>query len=166
MELKDIESKIYFINGFKVMLDSDLAELYGVETKVLNQALKRNIHRFPSDFMFQLNKEEVSKLINSHTHLTYLGLRNSNPNVFTENGVAMLSSILNSERAIQINIQIMRLFTKLRSYLLLEENLNNRIDHLEQETGRTFRIVLEELESIKDQVKPLVSSDRKKIGLK
>ena len=108
------------------MFDSDLAELYDVETKVLNQAVKRNIARFPEDFMFQLNKEESSELSRSQIVTLKRG-RNIKylPHTFTENGVAMLSSVLNSERAIQVNIQIMRTFTKIREMLSSHKNLNN-----------------------------------------
>jgi len=124
---KEIEDKIYVIRGLKVMLDRDLAELYGVETRVLNQAVKRNINRFPSDFMFQLNPEEFknwkSQIVISNREK--MGLRKS-PLVFTEQGVSMLSSVLNSEKAIQVNIQIMRIFTKTREMLF--ENLNVKLE--------------------------------------
>ena len=112
-----ITSKIYLIRGMKVMLDRDLAELYGVETKVLKQAVRRNIKRFPEDFMFELTKSEEKSLrsqivtLKRGQHAKYL------PFAFTEQGVAMLSSVLNSERAIEVNIQIMRAFTQLRQML-------------------------------------------------
>ncbi|RZF62542.1 ORF6N domain-containing protein [Sphingobacterium corticibacterium] len=108
-------NKIYAFGGQKVMLDSDLAELYGVETRVLNQSVNRNIDRFPKDFMFQLSKDEWENL-KSQTVISSWGGRRKEPLVFTEHGVLMLSSILNSRQAIQINIQIMRIFTKLRQY--------------------------------------------------
>ncbi len=108
-------NKIYEFRGQKVMLDSDLAELYGVETRVLNQSVNRNIDRFPKDFMFQLSKDEWENL-KSQTVISSWGGRRKEPLVFTEHGVLMLSSILNSRQAIQINIQIMRIFTKLRQY--------------------------------------------------
>jgi len=122
--LERVESKIYSIREQKVMLDRDLAELYGVETKVLNQGVKRNIRRFPEDFMFQLTKDEYDSLRSQIVTLEGRGKHSKYlPYAFTENGVAMLSSVLNSERAIQVNIQIMRVFTKLRSMLREYEEL-------------------------------------------
>ena len=113
MEIEHIQRKIYEIRGQRVMLDSDLADLYGVSTKVLNQAVKRNITRFPIDFMFQLTKEETLHLRSQFVTSSWGGSRYL-PYVFTENGVAMLSSVLNSEVAIQINIAIMRAFVAIR----------------------------------------------------
>lgn len=111
-------NKIYEIRGHKVMLDSDLAELYGVETRTLNQAIKRNIERFPEDFMFQLTKEEWSSLISQIvTSKKGRGGTRKLPFAFTEHGVLMLSSVLNSQQAIQVNIQIVRIFTRLRNLL-------------------------------------------------
>lgn len=141
-ELSIIENKIYEIRGQKVMLDFDLAEMYEVETKNLNKAVKRNIERFPDDFMFQLSKEEAKSLISnirfqngtlSGTWFRYL------PNAFTEQGVAMLSGILRSPRAIQVNINIMRAFVRMRQYLLTHapkqelEELRKRIEYLEED---------------------------------
>ena len=119
MELQVIQSKIYEIRGQQVMLDRDLAEMYGVETRVLNQAVKRNIERFPEDFMFQLTDEEFlnwkSQIV--ITNSVNMGLRRK-PYAFTELGVAMLSSVLNSKMAIQINMGIMRAFVSVRQYIL------------------------------------------------
>ncbi|OGI04260.1 MAG: hypothetical protein A2Y25_09305 [Candidatus Melainabacteria bacterium GWF2_37_15] len=112
LPIKTIENKIYIIRGHRVMLDSDLAELYEVETKVLNQAVKRNIDRFPEDFMFQLTEEEV---VTNCDHVQKTSRRKGfRPYVFTEHGVLMLSSVLNSKRAVAVNVQIMRVFVKLR----------------------------------------------------
>ncbi|WP_297903700.1 ORF6N domain-containing protein [uncultured Parabacteroides sp.] len=132
MELQAIQNKIYEIRGMKVMLDRDLAEIYGVETRTLNQSIKRNIERFPDDFMFQLTNEEVdnwkSQIVISNS--IKMGLRR-NPYVFTELGVAMLSSILNTKIAIQINISIMRAFVAIRQ---LTTNLpQNEFNKLQQE---------------------------------
>jgi len=113
-----IKSMIHEIRGQKVMLDSDLAELYEVETKVLNQAVKRNIERFPSDFMFQLSKEEFKEVVTNCDYLQNIKYRPTMPNVFTEEGIAMLSGLLNSEIAVKVNIQIMRAFVQLRHYVL------------------------------------------------
>jgi len=120
-----ISSKIYFIREKKIMLDKDLAVLYGVSTGNLNKAVKRNIKRFPDDFMFQLTKQEFDNLIFQFGTSSWGGTRNL-PYAFTEQGVAMLSGVLNSDRAIQVNIQIMRIFTKLREMLV--ENLSLRIE--------------------------------------
>ena len=120
-----ITSQIYHIRGKKVMLDSDLAELYGVTTGNLNKAVNRKISRFPEDFMFQLSKKEFEDLIFQFGRASWGGRRVS-PKVFTEQGVAMLSGILNSERAIKVNIQIMRVFTKIRG--LLTDNLGIKLE--------------------------------------
>ncbi|MEN8119751.1 MAG: ORF6N domain-containing protein [Bacteroidota bacterium] len=120
-----IITKIYFVREQKVMIDSDLAELYGVETRRLNEQVKRNISRFPEDFMFQLTDEEFKNL-KSQIATSSWGGRRKTPYVFTEHGVLMLSSVLNSERAVSVNIQIMRIFTKVRK--LLTDNLNVRLD--------------------------------------
>ncbi|MDR3652360.1 MAG: ORF6N domain-containing protein [Paludibacter sp.] len=117
MELQLILSKIYEIRGYKIMLDRDLAEMYGVETRALNQAVKRNINRFPNDFMFQLSEDESEILMSQIVISSWGGIRKL-PFAFTELGVAMLSSILTSQTAIQINISIMRAFTTLRQLVL------------------------------------------------
>ncbi|MBR2525447.1 ORF6N domain-containing protein [bacterium] len=129
--LVEIKNLIYEIRGLQVMLDSDLAKLYGIETSNLNKAVKRNIARFPEDFMFQLTKEEYENLIfqlgiSSSKH----GGRRFMPYVFTEQGIAMLSSVLNSEQAININIQIMRIFVKLKQYALTSKNKACEIEEL------------------------------------
>ena len=125
-----IEKRIYLIRGRKVMLDSDLAELYGVQVKRLNEAVKRNAARFPEDFMLQLTEEEARNLKSQIVTSSWGGIRKL-PYVFTEQGVAMLSSVLNSKRAIQMNILIMRAFVKLRSFLLTHEELALKLKELE-----------------------------------
>ena len=126
-----IERKIYLIRNQKVMLDSDLAELYEVETSNLNKAVKRNTQRFPSDFMFQLSKEEFDSLsFQSGITKTGRGGRRYLPYVFTQEGIAMLSGVLNSERAVQVNIAIMRTFVKLRQFLINNEELAKKIELL------------------------------------
>jgi hypothetical protein len=151
------------------MFDTDLAELYEVETKALNQAVKRNIERFPEDFAFQPNSSELyvlrSQIVTLKSINTWNHMKRHPPFVFTENGIAMLSSVLNSPRAIQINISIMRIFTKLRSFLMLEKNLSERVDKLESGTNKVFKVVFERLDSIEDVVRPKLSPNRKKIGL-
>lgn len=132
----NIESLIYFIREEQVMLDSDLAKLYGVETKVLNQAVKRNIQRFPSDFMFQLTKDEClrSQIVTSNGGRG--GLRYM-PYAFTENGVAMLSSVLRSERAIEVNIRIMRAFTMMRNFIKNNASIFQRMERIEMKQLKT-----------------------------
>lgn len=166
ISLSKIENMIYVIRGQKVMLDSDLAELYGVETRYLNKAVKRNLLRFPEDFMFQLSTEESIGLQENRRVMHTYGGQRKIPYVFTENGVAMLSSILNSERAILMNIAIIRIFTKLRSFLLLEKGLNDRIDRLESGTSKVFKVVFERLDNIESVVDSKLPITKKRIGLK
>lgn len=162
-----IESMIYLIRGQKVMLDSDLASLYAVETRIINRNVKRNIERFPEDFMFQLTKNEYLSLISQFgISKTGRGGRQKLPYVFTEPGIAMLSSVLNSKTAIAVNISIMRIFIKLRSYLLLEKELNEKINKLELGTNKMFKIVFERLDEIEEKIEPNLPKNRKKIGIK
>ncbi|GBR73790.1 DNA-binding protein [Candidatus Termititenax aidoneus] len=132
---KIIENRILLIRGKKVMLDRDLADLYRVSTKVLNQAVRRNIYRFPPDFMFTLNEKEFS-ILRSQIVTSSWGGQRYLPYAFTEQGVAMLSSVLNSRQAIMVNIQIMRTFTKLRQIMLTHRDLQRKIEEiiLRQET--------------------------------
>lgn len=139
-----IENKIYEIRGQKVMLDFDLAEMYGIETRVLNQSVRRNIERFPSDFMFQLNNEEANSLKISLTSQFVISNKGGNrysPFAFTEQGVAMLSGVLRSPRAVEVNINIMRAFVHMRQYLLSHapkqelEELRKRIEYLEEDVS-------------------------------
>jgi len=149
------------------MLDSDLAKLYDVETSALNRQVKRNLARFPDDFMFQLTLEEFNSLICQFgISKKGRGGRRVLPYVFTENGVAMLSTVLKSEKAIQVNISIMRIFTKLRSFLLLEKELGGRMDQLEKGTSRMFKVVFERLDNFEEKMTPALPPNRKKIGLK
>ncbi|MFC1669386.1 ORF6N domain-containing protein [Spirochaetota bacterium] len=126
-----ILSKIYLIRGIKVMLDRDLAELYGVETGQLKRQVRRNIDRFPEDFMLELTKDELENLRCQFGISSWGGPRYP-PMVFTENGVAMLSTVLNSKRAVQVNIQIMRTFTKLRNVLSSTDDIEKKINNLEE----------------------------------
>ena len=131
-----IISKIYLIRGHKVMLDSDLAELYGVENKRLNEQVKRNQARFPDDFMFTLTTEEWQNLKSQNATSNSWGGRRKLPNVFTEHGVLMLSSVLNSEQAIKTNIQIMRIYTKMRQMLITHQDLLLKFNELETKVGK------------------------------
>ena len=159
--IEKITGKIYLIRGQKVMLDRDLAELYQVETKQLKRAVRRNIDRFPADFMFELTKAELENwrcqfgTSKSETK----GLRYK-PLVFTEQGVAMLSSILRSKRAVQVNIQIMRAFNQLRKMLVTHKDLKRKIEAMEKKYDEQFRIVFEAItQLIEEDEKP-----KKKIG--
>ena len=157
--MERITSKIYLIRGQKVMLDRSLAELYGVKTKVLKQAVKRNIGRFPEDFMFELTKHEFDNLRSQIVTSSWGGTRYS-PMVFTEQGVAMLSSVLNSDTAIKVNIQIVRAFTQLRQMLSTHKDLKKKIETMEKKYDQQFQIVFE-------AIKQLLEADakpRKKIG--
>lgn len=164
VSMSKIETMIYEIRGQRVLLDSDLANLYEVETRRLNEQVRRNLNRFPADFMFQLTPEEFQAIKDSGVGDQGRGGRQKLPYVFTENGVAMLSSVLNSERAIQVNISIMRIFTKLRSFLLMDDSLSKRMDRLETGTNKLFKIVFERMDAIEDST-PTIKPDRKKIGL-
>jgi hypothetical protein len=157
------EKAIYLIRGEKVMLDRDLALLYEVETKVLNRAVKRNLQRFPSDFMFQLTAEETDILrCQIGTSNEGRGGRRYLPYVFTEQGVAMLSSVLNSERAILVNIEIMRAFVKLRQMLASNAELSRRLAELESKYDKQFRVVFDAIR----QLMTTPARGRKEIGFR
>ncbi|UCH45282.1 MAG: ORF6N domain-containing protein [Nitrospiraceae bacterium] len=158
LSLANIESKILLIRNQKVMLSAHLAELYDVETRVLNQAVKRNIKRFPGDFMFRLKASEVESLVSQNVipHKKYFG--GSLPYAFTEQGVAMLSGILNSDRAIQVNIAIMRTFVRLRWMIASHKDLARKLSSLERKYDSQFRIVFE---AIKELMAPPAKKKRK-----
>lgn len=157
-----IEKRILLLRGQKVMLDSDLAELYRVEAKVLIQAVKRNIARFPSDFMFQLENQEVASLRSQIVTLkTGRGQHRKYPYyAFTEQGIAMLSSVLHSERAIQVNIEIMRAFVKLRELIASHKDLARKLVELEKTYDARFRVVFD---AIRQLMEPPIAS-RRRIG--
>jgi hypothetical protein len=154
-----IENKILLIRGKKVMLDKDLAILYAVTTGNLNKAVGRNLDRFPDDFMFQLTKEELKNLIFHFGTSSWGGVRKL-PYAFTENGVAMLSSVLNSKRAIDVNIQIMRTFTRLREMLLTHKDLQRKIEIMEKKYDQQFKIVFDAIKQLLDPEK----KPRERIG--
>lgn len=143
-----VEKMILLIRGQKVIVDADLAELYGVTTKALNQAVTRNDQRFPPDFMFRLTKAEKQEPVTSCDRLDRLKHSSALPRVFTEQGVAMLSSVLRSERAIQVNIQIMRAFFKLRRLIAGVDDLKSELDKLKDQTDQRFQIVFETLDQL------------------
>jgi len=156
-----IERKIYIIRGQKVMLDSDLAELYNITTKVLVQAVKRNLRRFPADFMFQLTNQEVA-ILRSQFVTSSWGGRRYVPYAFTEQGVAMLSSVLNSDRAVDVNIQIMRTFVKLREMIASHKDLARRLDELEKKYDAQFKVVFDAIRQLMTPPEPR----EKKIGFR
>ncbi|MBU3999944.1 ORF6N domain-containing protein [Patescibacteria group bacterium] len=163
-----IEHKIFFIRGKKVMFDKDLAELYGVETRTLNQAVRRNIKRFPSDFMFQLDKKELEIWQSQFLRSQFVTLKRGqhikySPYVFTEQGVAMLSSVLNCGRAIQVNIQIMRTFTKLREMIASNQQMRVKIEQMEKKYDKKFKIVFDALRQFLDDGR---DESVRKIGFK
>lgn len=153
-----IEKKIFLIRGKKVMLDKDLAKLYGVSIKRLNEQVKRNLDRFPNDFMFQLTIDEAASLRSQFATLKRGQHRKYLPYAFTEQGVAMLSSVLNSKRAIHVNIQIMRTFTKLREMIENNKGLRKKIEEIEKKYDKQFQIVFE---AIKRLIEPEISPKRK-----
>lgn len=143
-----VEQRIFMLRGHRVMLSTDLAELYGVEPRALVQAVKRNIERFPADFMFQLTKEEFADLKSQIVTSSWGGLRRATPYAFTEQGVAMLSSVLKSERAIMVNIAIMRAFVKLRAMLASHKELARKLEELEQRYDAQFKVVFDAIRQL------------------
>ena len=175
MQLISIQNKIYEINGVKVMLDFDLAELYEVETRAMNQAIKRNIDSFPEDFMFRLTKEEWEEMSTSSTFvfmssqsvMTYKRPKGALPYVFTEHGVTMLASVLRSPKARNMNIAIVRAFILLRKTLLNIENLNINIKELELKYDSQFEDIYEAIQFLITENKEIATYNvRTKIGYK
>ena len=161
-----IQSKIYLIRGHKVMFDKDLAELYGVETKRFNEQVKRNAQRFPEDFMFQLTFQEYKNLRSQFATSSWGGRRYM-PLVFTEQGVAMLSSVINSDRAIEVNIQIMRVFVRLKELVMSHKDLARKIEDLERKFGdHDAKIIhlFNEIRRLLAMSEPLDNYKRTKIG--
>lgn len=163
LPLERILAAIHLIRGEKVMLDSDLAALYGVETGALVRAVKRNLARFPADFMFQLNEAEWADLRSQSGISSSWGGRRYAPFAFTEKGVAMLSSVLRSERAIQVNITIMRAFTQLRRMLATHADLARKLEALEKKYDSQFRAVFD---AIRDLMEPPPKAKKPPIGFK
>jgi hypothetical protein len=162
-----IISKIYLIRGQKVMIDRDLAELYGVETKQLKRQVKRNIDRFPDDFMFELSDEEFQEWrsqFGTSNEGDKMGLRYA-PYVFTEQGVAMLSSVLNSERAIKVNIQIMRIYTKMREMLLTHKDILLKLEQFEKQVVQNSEDIQMIFAALKELLNP-PQEPRPRIGFR
>jgi hypothetical protein len=158
----EYQSLIFEIRGYKVMIDTDLAALYETETKVLKQQVKRNVDRFPKDFMFQLTKEEKTQLVTNCDRLSNLKHSSVLPMVFTEQGVAMLSSVLRSKKAIKINIEIMRAFAVYRAMLIEDKSLRKEMVAPDEKINKVFKYLLDKIDALhQDKATP-----RKKIGFK
>jgi len=160
MTVEVIQQRIFFVRGDRVMLDKDLALLYGVKPIRLREQVKRNIKRFPEDFMFQLNEQEIDQMVSQNAIPSRKHLGGYQPYVFTEQGVAMLSTVLNSEIAVQANIAIMRAFVRLRRILASHADLARKLDSLEKKYDAQFRIVFD---AIRELMAPPAKS-RHKIG--
>lgn len=160
--IQPIEERIFVLRGERVMLSLDIAALYGVEPKALVQALKRNIDRFPQDFMFQLSAEEFQNLKSQIVTSSWGGIRRARPYAFTEQGVAMLSSPLHGTRAVQVNIAIMRAFVRLRKMLVGNEELTRKVNELEKKYDAQFKVVFD---AIRNLMKP-VPIQPKQIGFR
>jgi hypothetical protein len=155
-----VERRIYLIRGGKVMLDYDLATLYGIETRALKQAVRRNNDRFPGDFMFELTAKEISALVSQNVIPGRGKLGGARPMAFTEQGVAMLSSVLRSKRAVQVNIAIMRAFVRLREMLLSNADLARKLDALENKYDAQFKVVFDAIRELMTPPEP----KRRQIG--
>lgn len=166
MELQTIQNRIYEIRGQKVILDFDLAILYETETKRLKEAVKRNMSRFPSDFMFELSKVEFESLRTQFATSKRGGIRYA-PYAFTEQGIAMLSSVLKSDKAIQVNISIMRAFVFIRQYALSHKDLTEKLKELETKYNKQFKDVYEAINYLLQKDKQITEQkERKRIGFK
>ena len=159
---KEIISQIFYIRGFKVILDFHLATLYQVETRVLKQQIKRNLDRFPEDFMFQLNETEWKELITNCDNLGSMKFSPVTPFAFTEQGVAMLSGILHSDKAVKVNIAIMRAFVRMRELIDENKDMKKKLDKLESKYDKQFQIVFEAIRKLIETK----NEPRKSIGYK
>ena len=158
----EYETLIFQFRCFKVMIDADLAILYGVTTKALKQQVKRNLERFPEDFMFELSKIEKDELVTNCDRLAILKHSSVNPLAFTEQGISMLSSVLRSEKAIQINIEIMRAFARYRALLRENEELKKEILKLDAKLNQAFKFLLEKIDALHQKA----NESRNPIGYK
>ena len=160
LPINEINSAIFIIRGQKVMIDTDLASLYGTETKILKQQVKRNIERFPKDFMFILSKTEKEQLVTICDRLQTLKHSSISPMVFTEQGVAMLSSVLRSKKAIAVNIEIMRAFARYRALLKDDQELRKELSKMDDKINKVFKYLLLRI----DALQPVKSKKTNKIG--
>jgi len=165
-----IMNKILIVRGIKVMIDSDLAELYGVTTKRLNEQVKRNVKRFPEDFMFQVTEKEKQKVVANCDHLKRLKFSPNLPYVFTEHGAVMLASVLNSDRAIIVNIQIVRVFTRMRRLIETHSEILRRLKQLQKkdiEQDEQILLIFEYIKQLEESKQQEVEiKERKRIGYK
>ena len=155
-----VAQRILFVHGQKVMLDADLAELYGVETRALNQAVRRNIERFPSDFMFPLTKEQKQEVITNCDHLAKLKYSPVLPYAFTEHGALMLGNVLRSERAVEVSILVVRTFVQLREMLATHRDLAAKLDALERKTGSHDQAIAGLMDAVRHLMSPPVQEKR------
>jgi len=155
-----VERKIFFLRGKKVMLDRDLASLYGILTKNLNKAVSRNLDRFPENFMFSLSAQEFENL-KFHFGTSSWGGSRKTPRAFTEHGILMLSSVLNSKRAVQVNIEIMNTFIKYREFMLTHQDLRLKIEEMEKKYDSQFKVVFE---TLKELLNPAPNPNKRPIG--
>jgi hypothetical protein len=165
--VEQIESRIFLIRGQKVMLDADLAELYGVDTKVLNQAVKRNTDRFPEDFMFQLTTEEFASLRSqfvTSNNPVGRGGRRYMPYAFTEHGTIMAASVLNSQRAIEISVHVVRAFVHLRELVSTHKELAQKLTQLERKVGAHDKAIAEIISAIRELMSPSEPKKKRPIG--
>jgi hypothetical protein len=162
--VESISESILLLRGQKVMLSSHLASLYGVEVKVLVQAVKRNLDRFPSDFMFQLTNQEVNNLKSQFVTSSWGGARRAPPYAFAQEGVAMLSSVLRSPKAIAVNIEIMRTFVRMRELAFSNEELARKIDELDQRVSKHDNAIAEIIEAIRQLMAPPSPKEKRPIG--
>jgi len=155
LQTRQFENLIFELRGFKVMIDTDLASLYETETKRLKEQVKRNKDRFPDDFMFELSLEEKEQLVANCDRLNNLKHSNINPMAFTEQGVAMLSSVLRSPKAVKINIEIMRAFVYYRQILLQNQDLYKKVKELDDKINHVYRFLLNKIEISKSSIEPV-----------
>jgi len=155
LQTRQFENLIFELRGFKVMIDSDLASLYESETKRLKEQVKRNKDRFPDDFMFELTSEEKEQLVANCDRLKNLKHSSINPMAFTEQGVAMLSSVLRSPKAVKINIEIMRAFVYYRQILIQNQDLYKKVEELDDKINQVYRFLLNKIEIHKSSIEPL-----------
>jgi phage regulator Rha-like protein len=161
-----IEQRILLIRGEKVIVDADLAEFYGVETKRLNEQVKRNIGRFPSDFMFRITKEEKDEVVAICDHLEKLKYSASLPHVFTEHGAIMAANVLSSQRAIEVSVFIVKAFVKLRKTILESKELNSKIDQLEKKLADHDEKIIALIRAIKQFINPKPPPKERQIGFR
>lgn len=162
LRIESVESRILHLRGEKVILDADLSDLYGIATKRLNEQVKRNQDRFPDDFMFKLTETEKAEVVANCDHLRKLKFSRTRPYAFTEHGVIMAANVINSERAVQASVLVVRAFIKLRQLVMSNTNLARRLDELENKYDRQFKVVFDAIRQLMTQP----SSKTKPIGFR